>query len=545
MNVTAIDSNGKPPRGRVAVRLFIAGLVAVMVVWLAEVVLRVAYVRATDHQLMLNARIDALGRMIASVDHVGHVDLRDSGVAALRADLDVLTPGSAPLPVLEVPASLRADLQRLIQFDDWPAYAVAKQPSSAVIGRLTTALVKLRDAHAAQRLQAMTHSRMWSNRMFWLGLAGFVLAAGMLIASASLALSELRRRKQSERALKDTMMNLTRLLEALPVPVHVRDLHGRYILWNAAAELTFGRRRQDVLGMTASVVAESSQPKALEMRAAALRGEVAGPELLRVQRNDGAELAVVSTLAPYFDTHGRVSGLVGVTRDVSDELQREEQQRQHDQQQREVVVREVHHRIKNHLQGLAALVQQKLVPAGERNERVDEIVAQMLSLASVHGMQAQPDQQLLLTPSVRAIVTHIVSLTGATIEVAAPEAGSRWCVNEPHSVAIALAVNELLTNAVKHRLTGAASPVRVEVDERADRAVLTIRNRGVLSEDFDPHLLAYAGTGISLVMALLPTSGAKLAFSQSDGWVNARLELTKPAVALRHNFSINKHGVAA
>jgi two-component sensor histidine kinase len=106
-------------------------------------------------------------------------------------------------------------------------------------------------------------------------------------------------------------------------------------------------------------------------------------------------------------------------------------------------------------------------------------------------------------------------------------------------------VNELLTNAVKHRLTGAASPVQVKVDERSDRVVLTIRNRGVLSEDFDPHLLAYAGTGISLVMALLPQSGAHLGFSQSDGWVNARLELMRPAVVLRNEFNPHKQGVAA
>jgi PAS domain S-box-containing protein len=545
MNASLTDSSGKPRRGRTAVRFFIAGFVVVALFWLGEVVLRVAYVKATDHQLVLNARIDALNRMMVSVDQLRHSAERSNGAAVIRADLDALTPGSAPIPPLEVPRSLRSDLLRLVQLSESLRSSGMEQTSSAAIEPLTTSLVALRDAHIAQRLRAMTYSRMWSRRMVWIGVTGFVLAASMLIASAALALSELRRRKQSEQTLRDTMMNLTRLLEALPVPVHVRDLQGRYILWNAAAELTFGRRRQDVLGMTASVVAKSSLPKALEMRAAALRGEVSGPELLRVQRNDGAELAVVSTLAPYFDPYGRVTGLVGVTRDVSDELQRQEQQRQHDQQQREVVVREVHHRIKNHLQGLAALVQQKLVPAGERNDRVDEIVAQMLSLASVHGMQAQPDQQLLLTASVRAIVTHISSLTGAAIEVAAAEAGSRWCVNEPHSVAIALAVNELLTNAVKHRLTGAASPVQVKVDERSDRVVLTIRNRGVLSEDFDPHLLAYAGTGISLVMALLPQSGAHLGFSQSDGWVNARLELMRPAVVLRNEFNPHKQGVAA
>jgi PAS domain S-box-containing protein len=545
MNASLTDSSGKPRRGRTAVRFFIAGFVVVALFWLGEVVLRVAYVKATDHQLVLNARIDALNRMMVSVDQLRHSAERSNGAAVIRADLDALTPGSAPIPPLEVPRSLRSDLLRLVQLSESLRSSGMEQTSSAAIEPLTTSLVALRDAHIAQRLRAMTYSRMWSRRMVWIGVTGFVLAASMLIASAALALSELRRRKQSEQTLRDTMMNLTRLLEALPVPVHVRDLQGRYILWNAAAELTFGRRRQDVLGMTASVVAESSLPKALEMRAAALRGEVSGPELLRVQRNDGAELAVVSTLAPYFDPYGRVTGLVGVTRDVSDELQRQEQQRQHDQQQREVVVREVHHRIKNHLQGLAALVQQKLVPAGERNDRVDEIVAQMLSLASVHGMQAQPDQQLLLTASVRAIVTHISSLTGAAIEVAAAEAGSRWCVNEPHSVAIALAVNELLTNAVKHRLTGAASPVQVKVDERSDRVVLTIRNRGVLSEDFDPHLLAYAGTGLSLVMALLPQSGADLVFSQSDGWVNARLELMRPAVVPRNEFNAHKQGVAA
>jgi PAS domain S-box-containing protein len=545
MNAFQNESTASPLRGRIAVRLFIAGFVVVSLLWLGEVVLRLAYVRATDHQLVMNARIDALNRMLVSIDHVRHRETRESGAAVLQADLNLLVIGSAPLPELELSRGLRDNLLRFVAALDVQRASAPRDLPSRSFEQLTTSLTALRDTHVAQRLQAMTHSRMWSSRMFWLGLAGFVLAAGMLATSAALALSELRRRKHGERTLRDTLTNLTRLLEALPVPVHVRDLHGRYILWNAAAELAFGRRRQDVLGSTESVVAESSQGNALAMRALALRGEVAGPELLKVQRNDGAELTVVSTLAPYFDPQGRVSGIVGVTRDVSDDLQREQQQRQHDKQQREVVVREVHHRIKNHLQGLAALVQQKLAPAGERNERVEEIVAQMLSLASVHGMQARPDQELLLAASVRAIVTHISSLTGAAIEITGPDVGARWCVAEAQSVAIALAINELLTNAVKHRLTGAATPVVVTIRELTDRAILTIHNRGVLSEDFDPHLLAYAGTGLSLVSALLPRSGATLDFSQSDGWVIARLELAKPTIGMRGEFAAIKQGVAA
>jgi PAS domain S-box-containing protein len=531
---------------RKAIGLFVAGLVAVLLMWAGEAVLRTAYVRAIDCQFALNERVDSLDAIHVALEQLKHDDTRAAGATALRAGLiRLMDPALSSAQLWQLPQLLQQRVSRFASEATSVPLWDAGANSQAHIEQLASALVRLKADHVQHRAAVMAHSRMWSNRMLWLGVAAFVLAAIFLTASAAMTLREFRRRRKSESAVGETLASIARVLEALPVAVHARDFSGRHLLWNWCAEAMYGRSRRDAIGSTMSVVAADSIPVAQAMRERAHQGEIVGPEPLKVVRSDGAVLDVRTMLAPYFNVRGEIIGTVGITYDVSSELQRESQRRQHDAQQRDMIVREVHHRIKNHLQGLAALVQQRLAPNGEADARVDEVVAQMLSLASVHGMQAAPGQELTLAASVRAIATNISALTGAECPVAGPLIGARWCVAERHAVAVALAVNELMTNAVKHRLAGSASPVEVTVEERTDCVLVRIRNRGVLPEDVEPKVLMYSGTGLSLVAALLPAKGASLSISQRDGWVIAELALVSPVVAVRTQFNTKLQGVAA
>jgi two-component sensor histidine kinase len=91
-------------------------------------------------------------------------------------------------------------------------------------------------------------------------------------------------------------------------------------------------------------------------------------------------------------------------------------------------------------------------------------------------------------------------------------------------VPFALTLNELVSNACKHRLAGAAEPVRVSV-RQLDR-VLSVRVSGgpaSLPPGFDFAAGRGLGTGLKLVRILLPGEGASLAYSQEGGQVVAEL----------------------
>lgn len=55
--------------------------------------------------------------------------------------------------------------------------------------------------------------------------------------------------------------------------------------------------------------------------------------------------------------------------------------------QREMLVKEVHHRIKNNLQGVAGLLQQIAMRKPEVAPAISEVVGQVQAIAQVYGLQ--------------------------------------------------------------------------------------------------------------------------------------------------------------
>ncbi|MGE5027735.1 MAG: histidine kinase dimerization/phosphoacceptor domain -containing protein, partial [Betaproteobacteria bacterium] len=56
---------------------------------------------------------------------------------------------------------------------------------------------------------------------------------------------------------------------------------------------------------------------------------------------------------------------------------------------RNALVREVHHRIKNHLQGIAGLLRQHADEHAEIRPIMDVAIAQIQAVAAIHGLQGR------------------------------------------------------------------------------------------------------------------------------------------------------------
>jgi two-component sensor histidine kinase len=111
------------------------------------------------------------------------------------------------------------------------------------------------------------------------------------------------------------------------------------------------------------------------------------------------------------------------------------------------------------------------------------------------------------------------------------EAIDRWLLPEQEAVPLALVVNELGTNAIKHRSAGA--PVSVRLGAVEGGIALEIRSAGSLPEGFDFARLGPSPSGLGLVKALLPRRGARLELLQQGDQVTARAELTRPSLRER------------
>jgi two-component sensor histidine kinase len=127
----------------------------------------------------------------------------------------------------------------------------------------------------------------------------------------------------------------------------------------------------------------------------------------------------------------------------------------------------------------------------------------------------------------QAIAGSVQRTFGRSIDVRCEAAVADWEMPEAESIPIALTLNELLTNAIKH-----GQPDGLHCDARLVDEVLTIviGNRGRLPEGFD--LARYPGSvsGLGLARALLPRRTATLALEQQGDEVLARVTLRPPSV---------------
>jgi two-component sensor histidine kinase len=203
---------------------------------------------------------------------------------------------------------------------------------------------------------------------------------------------------------------------------------------------------------------------------------------------------------------------------------------------RDTVVREVHHRIKNHLQGVAGLLRQHADEHPEIRPIMDNAITQIQAVAAIHGLQGkQAGSRINLCDMVSSIAGTVSHLTNAQIvpSIMADSAmPAQICESE--AVAIALILNELIMNAVKHTPTieDSRKIIRVGVTSARKAAQIRIFNQGKLPLGFNFERRQETGNGLSLVHSLLPLEGACLRIMAGNGGVETVMDISPPIVAL-------------
>ena len=226
----------------------------------------------------------------------------------------------------------------------------------------------------------------------------------------------------------------------------------------------------------------------------------------------------------------------GIAEDITDVKQAEQVRLTHAIHQRDALVREVHHRIKNNLQGVVGLLRQKIRKFPAVAPGIEEAIVQLQTVAVVYGLQGtRADGLLGLAEMVEAICASAEGLIGGQVDLTFERKTSRpACVAGSEAVSMAVALNELVFNALKHQSALAGKKrAQVVLYETRDAAEIRISNRGRLPKGFDYAAGRALGNGLELVRTLLGSPGGDVAFSNGRGKVEVALKLAPPLLAAR------------
>jgi PAS domain S-box-containing protein len=253
------------------------------------------------------------------------------------------------------------------------------------------------------------------------------------------------RRDPDEETLAERERRFGQLLNALPAAVYTTDAAGRITYFNEAAAELWGHR--PVLGTSewcgswklywpdGTSLPHEDCPMAMALtQKRAIRGMEAIAE-----RPDGTRVPFIPYLTPLHDDAGEVVGAVNMLVDITERKSAEERQA--------LLVRELHHRVKNTLTTVQAVMGSTARVSSTVEEFQQAFTGRVASLAKTHTLLMDHPQQAV---SFRDLVANELDAfddgSGQRVKLNGP------AVEIPSDLAVPLgmAVHELTTNAAKH-----------------------------------------------------------------------------------------------
>src|SRR6266571_324162 len=137
---------------------------------------------------------------------------------------------------------------------------------------------------------------------------------GTIVAGMSLSL-DITDAKQAEEALRGSRDLLQEIIESSSDAIVAKDLEGRYVLINSSAARLLGRPASEIVGRDDTALFPADQ-------AGRSRGASESAEEQVVV--EGRRRTLLLTRSPLRDYHGRIIGVLGITRDVTEQHQLEE-----------------------------------------------------------------------------------------------------------------------------------------------------------------------------------------------------------------------------
>jgi PAS domain S-box-containing protein len=282
--------------------------------------------------------------------------------------------------------------------------------------------------------------------------------------------------------------------------IFTTDVQGRVSSWNLGAERLLGFSEAEILGEVCDVIftPEDREAGAPEReKETARRYGRAEDERWHLRKN-GARFYGSGIMTALRDESGGVVGFVKILQDYTQRKIAEDELRSANARLHQAM-RETHHRVKNNLQIIAAMIDMRLMEGTQAitAEDLKRLVSHIRSLAAVHDVltqEADTSHDVYLV-STRAILEKLLPVAqevspGRPIEFDIQD----MRMSARNGTSLALITNELLSNALKH------GRGKITIDFRCANGStqLTVRDEGSgFPERFDPRRDAH--TGLQLV----------------------------------------------
>jgi len=278
------------------------------------------------------------------------------------------------------------------------------------------------------------------------------------------------------------------------------DVNGAISFASPNAKSAFSRMgwNGELEGRNLGEIAEQVVTASPNAHEEGVRTRLNGKTLRRVEiDNQGATIdLLVLPMIQGLDRIGSIVLLQNVT-----ELRR----RDRELVTKDATIREIHHRVKNNLQTVSALLrlQSRRIDDPAAAAALDEAVRRIASIALVHETLSNSTENTVAFDEVlTSLVTHALELSPRMGQLSIERKGHLGSLESRIATPLSLVVTELIHNALEHGLYESGTRLSIELQRYSNEGLITISDDGIgLPAGFD--LSTSSNLGLQIVRTLI------------------------------------------
>jgi two-component sensor histidine kinase len=303
------------------------------------------------------------------------------------------------------------------------------------------------------------------------------------------------------------------------------DIDGVVSYASPNAQSAFSRLgwMHEVEGNKLGDLAQGLAQQSSEAQEESISGALTGRFLKRVEiENAGGTISF--TVLPLTKADVRIGAIVLLNNLT--ELRR----RERELVTKDATIREIHHRVKNNLQTVSALLrlQARRISDPNASAALNEAVRRIASIALVHEtLSNTPDASVAFDQVLDTLVTHALELSPRMNELRIERSGVLGSLDPRIATPLALVITELIHNSLEHGLADKGSVLGIHVQTDDSDIQVVIADDGVgLPEEFS--LTHSPNLGLQIVRTLTENElGGTLSLISESNQTLATLKFPK------------------
>lgn len=196
---------------------------------------------------------------------------------------------------------------------------------------------------------------------------------------------------------------------------------------------------------------------------------------------------------------------------------------------KDATIREIHHRVKNNLQTVSALLrlQARRIQDPKASAAIEEAVRRVVSIALVHETLSATSQDLVQFDEViTKIIQGASELNIRPNEIQIKKVGEFGLISSLVATPLALVLTELIHNALEHGLSQSGDLVELRINRQSALMIITVTDNGTgIPSDFS--LESNTNLGLQIVQTLTKNElSGKLEFIKPN--IGTQVKITFP-----------------